>query len=217
MDLADHLRSRLQARPVRLMNHQHYLKTAVLVPLRKRPRGENDGWTLFFERRAGHLDRQPGDVCFPGGRVEERDSSPREAAVRETGEEFRIDPGEIDVLGPLNYLATPWRMMIFPFAGVLRPDVEVRPEPGEVDSIFEVPLQRALKAEPETHHVELEPQPPADFPYEKIPGGRDYDWHAGVLPELFYDFDGGVVWGLTARILDHFLDRVRGYRAGDAQ
>lgn len=202
MDLPRHLEDRLEEHPSRLMNHDRYLKTAVLIPLIRRP---EETWRLLFERRADHLDHQPGDVCFPGGRVEDEDDSLRETAVRETSEEFRIDPDDVDVLGSLDYLATPWRMMIFPFVGTLRGTVEVRPDPSEVDSIFEVPLERARSVEPTAHHVELEPRPPDDFPYDKIPGGRDYGWQPGILPELFYEFDGRVVWGLTGRILDHFL------------
>lgn len=202
MDLPRRLEERLERRSPRLMNHHRYLKTAVLIPLLRGPGGT---WRLLFERRADHLDHQPGDVCFPGGRVENEDDSLRETAVRETSEEFGIDPGDVNVLGSLDYLATPWRMMIFPFVGTVRSTVDVQPDPSEVDSVFEVPLEVAREVEPTTHHVELEPRPPDDFPYEKIPGGRDYGWQPGILPELFYEFDGRVVWGLTGRILNHFL------------
>lgn len=205
MELIERLRDRLENRSRRLMNHSRYLKTAVLIPLVQREVREETGWRIMFERRADHLDHQPGDICFPGGRREERDGSLRDTAIRETCEEFGITKKDVQVLGNLDFLATPWEMMIYPFVGVVRSSVSIQPEESEVDEVFEVPLRDALDTDPDVHHVELVPRPPDDFPYQKIPGGRDYGWHPGVLPELFYEFDGRVVWGLTGRILNHFL------------
>lgn len=209
MDLPDRLQNRLQNRSGTLMNRDRYLKTAVLIPLVRRGDDNEAGWRIMFERRADHLDHQPGDVCFPGGRSEDQDDTLRDTAVRETCEEFGLAKRDVTVLGNLDYLATPWRVIIDPFVGVIRSSARIRPEESEVDEVFEVSLQAALDADPDVHRVELVPRPPDDFPYEKIAGGRDYEWHPGDLPEYFFDFDGRVIWGLTGRILDHFLSVIR--------
>ncbi|HKM39381.1 MAG TPA: coenzyme A pyrophosphatase, partial [bacterium] len=71
--------------------------------------------------------------------------------------------------------------------------------------VFTIPVRRLLNLKPEIHYVYLDAAPAQDFPFDKIPGGRDYPWHTGVAEEVFYEVDGKVIWGLTARILQHFL------------
>ena len=62
---------------------------SVLVPLVER----EGGLSLLYEVRAGSLRRQPGEVCFPGGRLEGAES-PEECALRETWEELGIPRAE---------------------------------------------------------------------------------------------------------------------------
>ncbi|NEU34154.1 CoA pyrophosphatase, partial [bacterium LRH843] len=61
-----------------------FLQFAVLVPLVQK----QDELHVLFEVRAHHLRRQPGEICFPGGKIEPNDSTPQDAAVRETTEEL---------------------------------------------------------------------------------------------------------------------------------
>ena len=70
---------------------------AVLVPLVEGPEGPS----LLFEVRASTLAHQPGEVCFPGGRVEPGES-PKDCALRETFEELAIPPGEVELIAPLD-------------------------------------------------------------------------------------------------------------------
>ena len=72
---------------------------AVLVPLVEGP----EGLSLLFEVRASTLAHQPGEVCFPGGKVE-RGESPRDCALRETFEELAIPAGEVEIISPLDLL-----------------------------------------------------------------------------------------------------------------
>ena len=86
---------------------------AVLVPF-----VEKDGkWHLLFEQRALHLRKQAGDICFPGGRLNEGES-PREAALRETEEELLISREEIDIVAELDPVCGPSLGLVWPFVGV---------------------------------------------------------------------------------------------------
>lgn len=203
--LVDLLRERLASRERRLLGWERYTRTAVLLPLLKRD-GE---WHLLFEVRAQTLRRQPGEVCFPGGHLEPQDPTPEAAAVRETSEELNLAPREIQVLGPLDVLITPWRLIISPYVGVIRDPRKIDPARDEIERVFTVPLDEVQAAEPEVHRIHIRVRPPDDFPFEKIPGGRAYPWRQADHPELFFEFQGHVVWGLTALILDHFRTILR--------
>ena len=100
-------------------------------------------------------------------------------------------------------------MLLYSFVGQIPPLKELNPSPDEVDSVFSVPLEHLLTLEPETHYISIQPKPSADFPFDKIPGGRNYPWRTGVVPEVFYDIDGRTVWGLTAHILQYFLALIK--------
>ena len=59
---------------------------------------------ILFEVRSSKLAWQPRDICFPGGRIEKSDASALDAAIRETMEELGVCRGDIDILGPLDYI-----------------------------------------------------------------------------------------------------------------
>lgn len=160
---------------------------------------------MLFEVRSKSLKGQPGEICFPGGGVEERDKNYQETAVRETSEELGIPAADVEVWGALDVLVMPSKMIIYPFVGKLGKFENVFPNKKEVEEVFTVPLEFLLNAKPDYYEIVLKPEPPADFPYEKIPGGRNYSWREGKLPEYFYEYQGRTIWGITARILTNFL------------
>lgn len=191
---------RLVGRRRRLLGWEQYVRTAVLLPLVK----VGGAWHLLFEVRSATLRRQPGEVCFPGGHLEAGDQDPQAAAVRETGEELNLPTEDVKVLGALDVLITPWRLIVYPYVGVLADAARIRPARDEIARVFTVRLQEVAAARPEVHEIYVRVFPRDDFPFHRIPGGRNYPWRTAVHPELFFDFGGHVVWGLTARILDHF-------------
>ena len=71
---------------------------AVLVPLVERP----EGMTVLLTRRAEHLNDHPGQISFPGGRIEAYDKDVIDAALRETEEEIGLDRSHIEVVGCLD-------------------------------------------------------------------------------------------------------------------
>ena len=89
---------------------------AVLVPLLDRP----DGWHLLYEVRAAALHHQPGEVCFPGGKMEPGES-PLDCALRETREELGVTPDQIEVLGQPDFVLR-GQSIVYPILACLRID-----------------------------------------------------------------------------------------------
>ncbi|GAB7053319.1 CoA pyrophosphatase [Paenibacillus sp. YK5] len=183
------------------MGHKNFLKYAVMVPLVE----INGELNILFEERAHHLKRQPGEICFPGGKIDAGDKDERAAAVRETCEELGLAQHEVEVIGPLDYLITSFHI-VYPFAARISNYDQIRPNPDEVASVFCVPMEYLRSHAPELHYVDLSVAPREDFPYDRIPNGRNYKWGKGTVPEFFYYYKDRVIWGLTARILNHFLE-----------
>lgn len=181
-------------------------KTAVLVPLVLLADG-NTG--VLFEERAHTMRRQPGEISFPGGYFEESDALEEETAIRETSEELGIDRNDIEVLGALDVFAASTSLLVYPYVGWVSSYPRLNPNPDEVERVFTVELHRLLHFVPQVYRVPLRPHPPSDFPYHLIPNGRNYAWRSSQTEQWFYELDNRVIWGLTARILTHFLELLR--------
>lgn len=187
--------------PLGMRNVQQY---AVFLPL-----VQKDGaWQVLFQERAYHLRRQPGEICFPGGRIESDDRSAEEAAIRETYEELGLAEGDLECFGPLDYLVEPHRI-VYPFAGRIVNEGNIRPNRDEVESIFYVPLEQLKRMKPDIHTADLYVHPKDDFPFDKTPNDRERPWQRGELELYFYTYENYTIWGLTARILYHFLELVQ--------
>jgi 8-oxo-dGTP pyrophosphatase MutT (NUDIX family) len=184
-----------------ILGHEQATQSAVLIPLLKKA-GE---WHVLFEVRAEHLNRQPGEICFPGGRVDETDRNDKETAIRETCEELQLPKKHIQLIGPLDILVSSEYFFVYPHVGVINEQANISPNPGEVDEVFTVPLSWLKQNDPLLYYLELEVKRDQEFPFHLIPNGKDYDWRKHRKPEYFYLYHDRVIWGLTARILKHFL------------
>jgi len=113
---------------------------AVLVPLIDRSVGP----TVLLTVRADALRQHAGQISFPGGRLEDADVDPLAAALRETTEETGIEARFVQPLGflPDHLVLTGFR--ITPVVALVQPGFTLRPAPGEVSEIFEMPLQHLL-------------------------------------------------------------------------
>ncbi len=175
---------------------------AVLVPLVERE-GE---FYLLYEVRAKTLRRQPGEVCFPGGRMEAGES-PEECALRETFEELSIPPESVRLLGRLDFIAHRANFLMWPVAGLVDSGAlaGMIPNPAEVEEVFFVPLSHLLAAKPIEYSYELVPAPAEHFPYALLGIPRDYKWQNGTENVPVYPWQGRAIWGLTGRITRNFL------------
>jgi 8-oxo-dGTP pyrophosphatase MutT (NUDIX family) len=198
----EHVQRKLQERRRGLLGEKRYKKNAVLLPLIKT---EQNQLAVVFTKRASTLRRQPGEISFPGGRWEEGDETEWSTALRETSEELRLPANTIQYLGALDVVIMPSQMIVHPFVGFLAKPELIQPNPQEVDEVFSVELDRLLATQPACYEVTIKVQPEANFPFHLIPNGENYAWRTGKIPQLFYEIDGRIIWGLTARILSHFL------------
>ena len=206
MTLCERLGKLLHSRCSEVENETDYLCSAVLVPLVRR----EGRLGVLFEVRSAALTWQPGDICFPGGRIELDDAGSEAAAVRETREELSLPDSAIEVIGPLNSMVSPIGVMIHPFAAYINDFDLIRPNHGEVSEVFVAPLDYLLAADPLTAHMEVATRPLADFPLNLLPPSYARDWkRRTTYPVLFYQYGGHVIWGLTARVLYDFLNVCR--------
>ena len=165
--------------------------------------------SLLFEVRADGLKRQPGEICFPGGRVEPAET-PAEAASRELSEELLFPASDIELIAPLDILLTPYNSMIIPYLGYLN-NYGWTFNSDEVKEVFDVPFDFFLQNDPEIYDNLLSVRPCPEFPHALV-GREDYRWGSGTYPVPFYCYRDKVIWGLTARIVHNLVLIFRGAR-----
>lgn len=194
----------LKNKPPQIIGEGSWKHYAVFLPLIPDGKGE---FSLLFEVRASHLQTQPGEISFPGGVIEEGES-PREAAHRETCEELLLTLDQVQILAhPYTYVSTYGRK-IDCFLGLLE-GYQGTYSPDEVEEIFTIPLQDLEELDPKIYRSRVKEIPDQGFPYEDIPGGRDYPFIEGRSETPFYYWNGKTIWGLTGRILRQFQLNLR--------
>ena len=147
---------------------------------------DEDG-CVILTKRAANLSQHPGQVAFPGGRIEPDDADATAAALREAWEEVALPPDRVEVLGTLPVHETVTRYSMTPVLGLVRGRPELRPEPGEVAEIFRVPLEFLLDLG--NYTVQSRDWRGQTRHYHAVPWGPYY------------------IWGATARILYRLAER----------
>ena len=161
---------------------------AVLVPIVERPHGH----TVLLTRRTDHLHDHPGQVAFPGGRLDDTDRGPVDAALRETAEEIGLGREHVELAGLLDGYETVTGYGVTPVVAFVRPGFVLTLDTFEVAEAFEVPLAFFL-----------------DAASCRIDSGV-----RGGLRRRYYAFEYAdrYIWGATAGMLVNLRRRV----AGDA-
>ncbi len=150
---------------------------AVLVPMVERA----GRLSLLFTQRTAHLAAHAGQICFPGGRVESADASREDTALRETEEEIGLARRHVQVLGALPLYALPTGFHITPVVGWIQAPFDTRPDPFEVDEIFEAPLAHFLDAARYQRH--------------------QYHFNGRHRHYVAIPYAGRYIWGATAGML----------------
>lgn len=155
---------------------------AVLLPIIERP----GGFTVLFTVRASGLRHHPGQVSFPGGRLDPSDPGPLEAALRESAEEVGLAASLVEVAGYLPNYLTITGYSVTPVVGFVQPEFQPAPDAKEVSEAFEVPLEILLQPD----NMQLR--------YKRFMGVR--------LPYFEMPWGPHRIWGATAAMLVNFRD-----------
>src|SRR5699024_4763180 len=151
----------------KILGYEHFNKFSLLLPLVD----VENKTHLLFEVRSFAMRRQPGDVCFPGGRVDRDDYNELYSALRETEEEIGIDQRYIENIVPLDYIVNGFDGIIYPFVGQVTSLKELSINKKEVAEVFTVPLNFFLENEPEKYKIKFDVVPEHNFPFHLIQGG----------------------------------------------
>ena len=157
---------------------------AVLVPIVERPGGH----TILLTRRADHLRDHPGQVSFPGGRLDDTDHGPVDAALRETAEEIGLGREYVDLAGLLDGYETVTGYDVTPVVGFIRPGFSLSLDAFEVAEAFEVPLAFFLDEASRQVHSRMRD------------GSRRY-YYA-------FEYADRYIWGATAGMLVNLQRRM---------
>ena len=157
-------------------------EAAVLLGLVER-RG---GLSILLTERAPHLAHHPGQISFPGGRLNDPDEDHVTAALREANEEVGLARHQVVVLGRLAPRLTGTGFAVTPIVGWLAASFEPAPDPAEVQSAFEVPIEHLLA--PANRSQTIRERYGSQF--------VSYEFH----------FERHRIWGATAAILAEFIE-----------
>lgn len=155
---------------------------AVLVPIVD----HRSHATVLLTQRTDDLPTHPGQIAFPGGKVEDHDPSPVHAALREAEEEIGLPPADADIIGYLDPYETGTGFRILPVVAVVAAGVSLRPDPTEVAEAFEVPLEFLMQAENHKRHSR--------------------EWKGHLRRYYAMPYEDRYIWGATAGMLRNLYE-----------
>ena len=196
------IEEKLKKRPVGTVDWYKFF--SVTIPLLE----TEEGLSMVFEVRAAGLKTQPGDICFPGGRMEEGDTA-LQCALRELKEETGISPSDLRVLGQFDTLHEFSGHTLYTFAVSLAPQAlqKARLNQEEVAELFTVPLKFFRENTAEIYDIDVVSDV-SDFPYDKTGISPDYKWRKGKNLLPLYRYEDKIIWGITARIVKWFIEQI---------
>jgi 8-oxo-dGTP pyrophosphatase MutT (NUDIX family) len=156
---------------------------AVLVPIVDHPEP-----TVLLTQRAQHLPDHPGQVSFPGGKIDKGDADPRASALRETEEEIGLDRAHIEPIGYLDLYMTTLGYRIVPVIARVKPGFSLKLNVSEVDATFEVPLAFLMDQNNVQRHSR--------------------EWQGMIRHYYAFTFGERYIWGVTAGILRNLHERI---------
>ncbi|PKM49356.1 MAG: CoA pyrophosphatase [Firmicutes bacterium HGW-Firmicutes-7] len=189
----------------------------LLVPI-------GDEYHFVLQKRNENI-RQGGEICFPGGRIDEADKTLEMVAIRETNEEMGIPSEQIEIIGRLNTVVALMGATVDAFIGVSSVGIdEMIINKAEVESVLSIPVSFFEENEPENYSVLLKAHPTyvheetgeeiTLLPAEELslPDRYKAPWGNYKHRILVYKTEHGVIWGITARLIYEFVNKARQYK-----
>jgi len=197
MSLADRLRNALETgngldtvlltgdhRDLELGQSAPLMNAAVLVAVTDRTEPG-----VILTQRTDTLSRHPGQIAFPGGRIDPGDHGPIDAALREAEEEIALPRDRVTVIGEADRYRTVTGFDVTPVIGIVPPGLVLVPSAAEVAEVFEVPLDFVLDT---ANHVEA-----------------TVEWQGRNRHYYEITWDGHRIWGATAAMIVNLSRRLR--------
>ncbi len=156
------------------------ISAAVLLPIYYK-QGQ---YYILFIKRTEWVEKHKGEISFPGGAHEERDKTMLDTALRECAEEIGLMPDKVEILGELDdVVSVKTNYVITPFVALIPWPYQFKVDGKETEEIIEVPISALLDK---------------GYSRQELRGGE-------TVTSYFYNYQGRVIWGATARILNKFL------------
>lgn len=182
----DRLKQILSLHTKKHINDPGLKNAAVLVPLFNK----NEELHILFIKRSNSVFYHKGQISFPGGRVQDTDTSLKDAALRESWEEIGLRPVDAEIIGELD--DTPTRttgFLISPFVALIPYPYHFTMSPEEIVGIIEIPISSLLDKSS----------------YKR----RRVNDEGELITASTYQYKGQVIWGATARIVTQLLDLIK--------
>ncbi len=141
---------------------------------------------VILTLRSPYLSTHSGEVSFPGGKRDPGDCDVLATAIREAEEEIALRPGQVDIIGSLGQVVSKHRLQVTPWVGVIAPELRLTANPAEIAEIYRVPLSFLLD------------------PTNRRQDRFEFAGKTRFVPA--WDWQGEVIWGLTAYILGELLN-----------
>jgi len=155
---------------------------AVLIPVIDRSEP-----TVLLTLRT-ELPSHPGQIAFPGGKIDPHDRTPADAALREAREEIGLARALIEPIGYLDLYLTFSGFRVLPAVARVAPEYRLTVNPAEVADAFEVPL--AFLMDEQNHAL------------------HSRDWKGIIRRYYAMPFGERYIWGVTAGILRNLYERI---------
>ena len=180
--LTDRIRRIVAETPRRTVDDPSLTPAGVMVLIYP----NNGDHCVLLQKRSIKVDSHKGEISFPGGKRDPEDITILDTALRETHEEMGVHPQDVEVFGALDETATTSGFCTSPFAGTIPYPYEFSPQEEEVAEVLEVPVSSLLDTANRRDEIRIANGDLQDAPV--------------------FAYDGHIIFGATARILDRFIE-----------
>ena len=167
------------------LKSEDYRSAGVLIGVVDRGAGDLN---VVLTERPKTMPTHPGQVAFPGGKVDPSDADSVEAALREAKEEVGVNPVQVDIRGVTDLFYSRTGFKITPVVGLLPDDFVATPDPYEVDDVFETPLSFLMNPD---NHIE-----------------KSMEFMGKPRTYLEMPHNGRRIWGVTASVIRGLYERL---------